>query len=210
MSSPVLDGVGIERWFGDFDVFGSLNLQLEAGGSLALTGPNGSGKSTLLRCVCGIDSPTKGAIKIAGEIVDERSPTIRSKLASVMDDLDFFPDLSVVEHLDLLARAHRMDDPEHIVDQALADVGLTRQAAQLPGTLSTGQKRRLALATAFVRPRQLLVLDEPEQRLDESGLSWLVHRLNAEKTAGLSVVFASHDPALVAAIADATLSLGDT
>ncbi|MGH3446478.1 MAG: ABC transporter ATP-binding protein, partial [Nocardioidaceae bacterium] len=111
-------------------------------------------------------------------------------------------DLSVVEHLDLLARAHRVDEADDLVRSVLTDVGLLGQASQLPGTLSSGQRRRLALATAFVRPRKLLVMDEPEQRLDEAGLEWLALRLKHEKANGLSVLLASHDAGLVEAVAD--------
>ena len=58
------------------------------------------------------------------------------------------------------------------------------QSGQLPGTLSSGQRRRLALASAFVRPRRLLILDEPEQRLDEAGLEWLAERLPGRRPPG--------------------------
>jgi len=126
-----------------------------------------------------------------------------------MDDMDFFPDLSVVEHLDLFARAHGIENVEEVVDAVLTEVGLVPQAAQLPGTLSSGQRRRLALASAFVRPRRLLVLDEPEQRLDAAGMEWLVDRLTREKKQGLGVLLASHHQPLVDAVADDDLFLGD-
>ena len=113
--------------------------------------------------------------------MSETSPEIRRDVATVIDDLDFFPDLSVVEHLDLLARAHGQDDPDAMVDEVLDEVQLVPQAGQLPGTLSSGQRRRLALATAFVRPRKLLIMDEPEQRLDVEGVAWLSQRLQAER-----------------------------
>jgi ABC-2 type transport system ATP-binding protein len=142
--------------------------------------------------------------------VDERSPRIRRDMAVVMDDLDFFPDLSVIEHLDLFARAHGVEDAEAVVDAVLAEVELEPQADQLPGTLSSGQRRRLALASAFVRPRRLLVLDEPEQRLDAKGLVWLAERLQREKADGLGVLLATHDPELVAALADSVVDLDRT
>jgi ABC-2 type transport system ATP-binding protein len=88
-------------------------------------------------------------------------------------------------------------------------VRLVPQSAQLPGTLSSGQRRRLALASAFVRPRRLLVLDEPEARLDESGVAWLIDRLEREKADGLGILFASHHPVLTEAVADRVLSLDD-
>jgi ATPase subunit of ABC transporter with duplicated ATPase domains len=73
--------------------------------------------------------------------------------------------------------------------------------------LSSGQRRRLALATALVRPRKLLVLDEPEARLDSAGVAWLAAMLIAEKKTGTSILFASHDAALVDAVADETVTL---
>ncbi|MGH3508737.1 MAG: ABC transporter ATP-binding protein, partial [Nocardioidaceae bacterium] len=154
---------GLRRRFGNVDVVSGLDLDVRAGKAVILVGRNGSGKSTVLRCVTGADTPTAGTVELRGVPVDERNPAIRIDLAAVMDDMDFFPDLSVVEHLDLFARAHRTPDAEEAVNEVLEEVGLTAQASQLPGTLSSGQRRRLALASAFVRPRRLLVLDEPEQ-----------------------------------------------
>ncbi|MET0468060.1 MAG: ABC transporter ATP-binding protein [Aeromicrobium sp.] len=207
--APLLRVRGLTRHFGGLQVLTGLDLEVESGRALALVGPNGSGKTTALRCIAGADEVTAGTVELDGAPLDERSAATRRDLAVVMDDLDFFPDLSVVEHLDLLARAHRVDDAESVVDGVLADVGLEDQAAQLPGTLSSGQRRRLALASAFVRPRRLLILDEPEQRLDVDGLAWLTERLLAEKADGLGILLVSHDPDLVGTVADEVLDLGE-
>ena len=205
---PRLRVRGLTRRFGDVDVVKGLDLDLAAGAAVALVGRNGAGKSTVLRCVSAADPPTAGTVELDGEPVDERSPHTRRHMAVVMDDIDFFPDLSVVEHLDLFARAHGVPDAEAVVDAA-HEVALVPQSAQLPGTLSSGQRRRLALASAFVRPRRLLVLDEPEARLDEAGLEWLVERLLHEKADGLGILLASHHPALVDAVADRVLNLDE-
>jgi ABC-2 type transport system ATP-binding protein len=206
---PLLRVRDLTRHFGDLHVLTGLDLDLRSGRALALVGPNGAGKSTALRCIAGADKPTSGTIELDGAPLDERSAATRRDLAVVMDDLDFFPDLSVVEHLSLLARAHRVADADTVVDAVLADVGLEHQAAQVPGTLSSGQRRRLALASAFVRPRRLLILDEPEQRLDAAGLDWLAGRLLAEKADGLGILLVSHDAVLVEAVADKVLDLGE-
>jgi len=205
---PLLRVRGLSRHFGEHEVVKDLDLDVMAGTAVALIGPNGSGKSTVLRCITGTDKPSDGTVHLDGRKLDERDPRIRSALAVVMDDIDFFPDLSVVEHLDLFARAHGVDDADDLVDEVLHDVGLMEQSGQLPGTLSTGQRTRLALASAFVRPRRLLVLDEPEQRLDKQGLGWLAERLNADKAGGLGILMASHDQSLIEAVADRTVELG--
>jgi ABC-2 type transport system ATP-binding protein len=206
---PRLRVRGLTRRFGQVDVVRGLDFDLAAGKAVALVGRNGAGKSTVLRCVSAADVPTSGTVELDGLPVDERSPQTRRDMAVVMDDMDFFPDLSVVEHLDLFARAHSVPDAEEVVNAVLEEVRLTPQAAQLPGTLSSGQRRRLALASAFVRPRRMLVLDEPEARLDEAGLAWLVDRLQREKADGLAILMASHDASLVKAVADRVLNLDD-
>jgi ABC-2 type transport system ATP-binding protein len=206
---PLLRVRDLVRRFGEVDVVDGLDLDVAAGTAVALVGRNGAGKSTVLRCITGADQPTSGTIELDGEVLDERSSRVRSAFAVVMDDMDFFPDLSVVEHLDLFAKAHRVPDAESVVDEVLHELGLMPQSGQLPGTLSSGQKRRLALASAFVRPRRLLVLDEPEQRLDTAGLEWLAARLQREKAAGLGVLMASHAPELVDAVADRVVVIGE-
>lgn len=206
--TPLLTVTDLTKAFGNHVVVDSFNLEVAPGQAVALVGRNGAGKSTILRCLVGVDRPTSGEIQLCGRRMDERDPQVRSDMAVVIDDIDFFPDLSVVEHLDLLARAHSVEDPDAVVDQVLADVDLVAQSGQLPMTLSSGQRRRLALATIFVRPRLLLVLDEPEQRLDVEGVAWLGRRLRAERDRGVGIVMASHDPELVAAVGADVVTIG--
>jgi len=208
MTEALLTVRGITRRFADRTILAGVDLDVAEGEAVGVVGPNGSGKSTLLRCIVGADEANSGTAELAGRPLDERMPEIRRDLAVVMDDLDFFPDLSVVEHLDLMARAHAQPDAEEIVNVALAEVGLMEVSGQLPSTLSSGQRRRLALASVFVRPRRLLVLDEPEQRLDVEGVRWLGDKLVAEKAAGRAILLVSHDADLVAKVCDRVVRLG--
>lgn len=206
--ATILKVNALKRAYGSHTIFERFNLEVRAGEAIALTGRNGAGKSTLLRCLVGADRADEGSVEVCGNPMVETSAQIRRDVATVIDDLDFFPDLSVVEHLDLLARAHGIADPDPLVDEVLEEVQLVPQSGQLPGTLSSGQRRRLALATAFVRPRRLLVMDEPEQRLDTEGVRWLTDRLKTERAEGLAIVFASHEPALVESVASRVVELG--
>lgn len=205
--TSVLKVTGLKKAFGPVVIVDGFNLEVRAGEAVALTGRNGAGKSTVLRCVVGAERPDEGTVTVNGIPVSETNPEIRREVATVIDDLDFFPDLSVVEHLDLLARAHGIPDAEAAVDEVLHEVQLVPQSGQLPATLSSGQRRRLALATAFVRPRSLLILDEPEQRLDTEGVEWLAQRLQAERARGLAILMASHEPTLVKAVATRVVRL---
>ena len=205
----VLKAEGLKKSYGPVTIIEDFNLTVREGEAVALVGRNGAGKSTILRCLVGADRPDEGAITICGNKLSETNPQVRRDLATVIDDLDFFPDLAVVEHLDLLARAHGLEDPDGLVDDVLEEVQLVPQAGQLPSTLSSGQRRRLALATAFVRPRRVLVLDEPEQRLDVEGVEWLGARLKEDMRQGLAIVLASHEPSLVAAIGAREVRVGE-
>lgn len=200
---------GLTQRYAERVVVEDLSFSVAAGQALALVGPNGSGKTTVLRCLAGSAEPSAGKVLLDGSPVDERSVALRRDVATLLDDLDFFPDLTAAEHLDLLARAHGNPEPEDLVDTVLDDIGLLPAADQLPGSLSSGQRRRLALATTLVRPRTVLILDEPEQRLDTDGVRWLTDRLVEEKNSGTAIVFASHDPTLVEAVADHTISLAE-
>ncbi|MDX8054237.1 ABC transporter ATP-binding protein [Lentzea sp. BCCO 10_0798] len=190
--------------YGGVPVFANLSFTVGPGEAVAVVGANGSGKSTLLRCLVGAEALDSGSVLLGGAEMDESSGAVRSAVASLLDDADYFPDVSVVEHLRLLAWLHGSSSD---VLAVLAEVGLTSVADQLPPTLSSGQRHRLGMASCFVRPRSVLVLDEPEQRLDAAGRTWLRSRLLAEKAAGVAVVFASHDHELVEAVACRTVTL---
>jgi ABC-type multidrug transport system ATPase subunit len=222
---PDLTVTDLTRHFGGHVVLDSVSFNIQPGSAAVAVGPNGSGKTTLLRCVVGAEEPDSGRVALGGHALDEADPWVRARVAVLLDDVDFFPDLSVAEHLRLLAFAHGVGpegsrdqsagadgaagaadvDP---VDRIIADLALEEARDQLPGTLSSGQRRRLALASCFVRPRQLLVLDEPEQRLDVAGREWLAARLQREKEAGVAILMASHDPDVFGAVADQQIELG--
>ncbi|MBB5907580.1 ABC transporter ATP-binding protein [Actinoalloteichus hymeniacidonis] len=204
----MLEVTGVTRRFGTHTVLDGVGFTTAPGRASVLVGPNGAGKTTLLRCVAGADHPDEGEITWAGRPIRETDPRIRAALAVGLDDADFFPDVSVVEHLDLLARAHGDDDPAEMLEELLEELELAAVADQLPGTLSSGQRRRLGLASCLVRPRELLILDEPEQRLDAAGKRWLVDRLLAEKAAGVAILISCHDESIAGAIADEQVQVG--
>jgi ABC-2 type transport system ATP-binding protein len=176
---------------------------------VAVVGPNGSGKSTLLRTLVGLLEPLDGTVAFAGAPVDERSAAFRRDVAAVLDDDAFFVSLTGREHLLLTARGHGVAAAEEVVDAEVEAFGLGERADALPSELSSGQRRRLALAAAFVRPARLLVLDEPERRLDAGMRARLAARLAALRDAGTAVLLASHDADVVVTVADEVLVVDD-
>jgi ABC-2 type transport system ATP-binding protein len=195
--------------YGEEPVCAPVSLAVGPGEALAVIGANGTGKSTLLRTVLGLQEPLGGTAEVLGAPADPRTTDFRAGVAAVLGDDAFFPALTVTEHLRLVAYGHAVPDAEGVVADLLAEFGLTERADALPSALSSGQRRRVLLAAAFARPRSLLVLDEPEQRLDAGMRNHLTARLVEEREAGGAVLVASHDPAVVAGAATGVLLLSD-
>ncbi len=195
--------------YGGEPVCAPVTVSVAAGTALGVIGPNGAGKSTVLQTLVGLLPALHGTVTLDGREVDEREAGFRRAVATVLDDDAFFPSLTGAEHLLLTARGYGVADAEQVVQAQIEEFGLADRAHALPSALSSGQRRRLALAAAFVRPARLLVLDEPERRLDAQMRRRLAARIAADVAGGLTVVFASHDPDFLATVARRVLVVDD-
>lgn len=207
---PLLQLSGVRHGYGERPVLNDIDLVLEAGDGVALTGPNGSGKSTLLRLAAGREQPSAGRITHRGTLVSEDRRDIRAAFATALDKGADYPDLSVREHLLLVALAHGLaEDADETVDEALTAHRLADHARSRPAELSSGLRQLLALATTAVRPYQLLLLDEPEQHLDTEARRALAERLNDARDRRAAVLLATHDHQLAGEVADRVLTVTD-
>lgn len=207
---PLLVLTGVSRRYGERLALSPVDLTLAAGQCVAVLGANGSGKSTLLRIAAGRDTPTTGQAAYAGRGLRQDDLVVRTEIAVVGDMVSTYPDLTVREHLQLVAVAHGAGRAaDDLVDTALRECRLADHGSALPGSLSSGQLQALHLAVALVRPRRLMILDEPEQRLDPAARRWLAGLLSAEKRAGAAMLMATHHTELAAAVADHVVVLGD-
>lgn len=184
-----------------------VDLTVDAGEAVFVVGMNGVGKSTFLRTCLGLLPSVGGQVHLVGEQADPASPRQRAAVSRDLGQESFFPALSVREHLSMVCWGHGVAAGASL-DDLLAEFELTMVGDVVPTLLSSGQRRRLALAAALARPRSLLVLDEPEQHLDVSARAALAGRLHAERLAGGGLLVVSHDPDLVATCATAVLLLG--
>ncbi|WBB70718.1 ABC transporter ATP-binding protein [Micromonospora sp. WMMD812] len=178
--------------YGSTTVLDGVDLRVPTGTALALTGENGVGKSTLLRCVTGLQEPSGGEVVVLGG-TPGRGVAFWRQVATTVESPTWYHGLTVREHLDLVRVANGGDPADGRIDEVSTLLGIDALADSLPITLSSGQRQRFLLAATFVRPSRLLVLDEPEQRLDTTVKRALADHLRAYVTAGGTLLMASHD-----------------
>lgn len=191
MANHIIDAQELSKDYGDGPALAPLTLQVEAGERVALVGHNGSGKSTLLKMAAGMLTPSAGSVKIAGQPVG--SIGARRARSYLADSPSFYDDLSVREHLEYVARLHGVEDWESMSDDLLEHLGLTDRADDLPTTFSRGLRQKAAIAIAFIRPFELLLVDEPFVGLDAQGREALVQLFDQVAEAGATLIVATHE-----------------
>jgi len=198
------------------EVLKGVNLDIPPGDFLALMGPSGSGKTTLLNLMGGLDTPTEGAIEVAGDRIDKMSGSKLSAwrarhIGFVFQMYNLLPVLTAAKNVELpllLAPLSGSQRRQH-VQTALAIVGLEHRAKHLPRQLSGGEQQRVGIARAIVTDATLILADEPTGDLDRKtgdGILDLLQALNTQH--GKTIVMVTHDPH-AAARASRTLHMVD-
>ncbi len=197
-------GFGVQHLTKRYDrttVLDDLTLEVSSGRALVLRGPNGAGKTTLLRCLLGAERPDSGQVILDGRPHDPASYAYWSQVYGILDDFTWFPELTLGDHFTLL-------DPAADAEAALDSFGIVHLHDRIPVSLSSGQLRRAALATMLVRAWRVLLLDEPEQRLDDAGLTRLAVALNRFQAERRTVVLSTHSDRLQALVDGDVVTLG--
>jgi ABC-2 type transport system ATP-binding protein len=194
---PAVEVDGLYVSYGSTPVLVDIALTVPAGGGVCVTGENGIGKSTLLRCVSSLQQPDEGTIRVFGGDPGS-TPEFWRAVVTTVEPPTWYPGLTAREHAELVCRAHGMDPADAGIDEALEKFGLAGHGDAIPPSLSSGQKQRLTLAIALLRPSSLLILDEPEQRLDPEGRASVAGLLADYIKSGGSLLMASHDDVFAA------------
>jgi ABC-type multidrug transport system ATPase subunit len=195
-ATPALEARALTKTYGDLPASGPLDLTVAPGERVVLLGHNGSGKTTFLRMAAGLIEPTGGSVTVHGHAVG--SMPARAATSFLGDTPVFYDDLSVWEHLEYLARLHDTQDWEQHAADLLDALGLTARADHLPTTFSRGLRQKAAIAVAFVRPFELLLVDEPFVGLDLTGRDALLELFRAAHRDGAALVIATHELTTVA------------
>lgn len=159
---------GLTKQFGKLVAVDHVDLTVPRSHVYGFLGPNGSGKSTTIRMLCGLLTPTAGEIEVLGLSIPRQAEALRRRIGYMTQKFSLFEDLSVRENLEFLAAAHdvpKARSPQR-VDELIEQYDFADRQRQLAGTMSGGQKQRLALAGAVVHEPELLFLDEPTSAVD--------------------------------------------
>ncbi|MGI9233876.1 MAG: ATP-binding cassette domain-containing protein [Woeseiaceae bacterium] len=167
-SAFAIEARSLSKDFGDLRAVNSLDLTVPRGQIYGFLGPNGSGKSTTIRMLCGLLTPTEGSATVLDTAVPGDSKKLKPKIGYMTQRFSLFGDLTVLENLQFIAEiySYPATDRARRIGELLDKYDLSRQRSQLAGTMSGGQRQRLALACAVLHHPELLLLDEPTSAVD--------------------------------------------
>jgi ABC-2 type transport system ATP-binding protein len=185
------------------------DVVLDGGKCVVLRGPNGSGKTTMLRILAGTMTPSEGKATLDGSPVDERRDSTRAAIAALIGAPATYRDLTLVDHLVLIDSTWgQVGGPAvNRAGEILELLEIGHLAERFPHELSSGQQQLFHLAMVLVRPSSILILDEPEQRLDPDKRDLLTEILLDRKADRRSLHIACHDPAMTSALADSIVDI---
>ncbi|MGZ5311358.1 MAG: ABC transporter ATP-binding protein [Solirubrobacterales bacterium] len=166
--SPAIRLHGLARDYGERRALAGVDLELDAGATLAVLGPNGSGKSTLLRVLAGLLRPSAGEARVLGCALPGEAWRLRGRVGFLAHEPLLYRDLSPRENLRLAARLHGLEPAgsEERIGALLAAVEMEGRADDRVAELSAGMAQRVAACRAVLHEPELLLLDEPDSHLD--------------------------------------------
>jgi heme ABC exporter ATP-binding subunit CcmA len=189
--------------YGRQSVLRGLSLRVDAGEVVVIVGANGSGKSTLFSILSGLEAPHEGTLSFGGREVANVDEEIRAKIGYVAHAPQVYSRLSARENLDFFAALRQTRGLAQRSSAAmLKRLGLEHALDSAVSTFSRGMVQRVALARAFAQISDLYLLDEPFTALDRPGVATVAALIHEEKARGAGILVASHDPSVVAQIAD--------
>lgn len=158
----------LTKRYKNFTSVNSVSLHIRKGSIYGFLGPNGAGKSTTMKMLLGLTAPTKGSFIIDGKRFPNDRMAVLKEIGSFIESPSFYANLTGRENLDIIRRILKL--PESAVEDALELVGLTEFGGRLAKKYSLGMKQRLGLAGALLGRPPILILDEPTNGLDPSGI----------------------------------------
>ena len=187
------------KGYGHTTILDDISFVAKEGRVTAFLGPNGAGKSSTLRILLGLDQATSGSATIAGKnYKDIRNPLF--VVGATFDGLGSPSDRTVYQHLRIVAASNGIEKSR--IHEVLAITDIAHKKNESIGHLSLGETQRVSLATALLGNPQFLILDEPTNGLDPSGIRWLRNFLKEQSEEGKTILLSSHILSEVEAVTD--------
>jgi len=189
---------------GTLDILQDIDFTLGARETAAIVGASGSGKSTLLSIIAGLDAPSRGTVRLAGEDLfaideDERAGLRARQVGFVFQSFQLLANLTALENVMLPLELADRKDARKAATEMLGRVGLGQRLGHYPRVLSGGEQQRVALARAFVVQPALLLADEPTGSLDfATGEQVMRLMFDLNRELGTTLVLVTHDRAIAA------------
>jgi ABC-2 type transport system ATP-binding protein len=185
---------GLSKRFGNLVAVDGVDLTVPKAAVYGFLGPNGSGKSTTIRMLCGLLTPSAGEIEVLGLKIPAQAEALKRRIGYMTQKFSLFEDLTVRENLEFIATVQ--DLPRKAMQARVAELlqqyRFEDRANQLAGTMSGGQKQRLALACAVVHKPELLFLDEPTSAVDPESRRDFWEKLFELADAGTTLLVSTH------------------
>ena len=188
----ILSTSGLTKVYDSYECVSKLNMSVSEGRIYGFLGPNGAGKSTTLKMILGLVRPTAGEINIFGKKLSPKNRIeILRNIGSLIESPSYYGHLTAKENLSIFASL--ADVPVKNIDKVLSIVRLDRQQRKRVSQFSLGMKQRLGLASAMLTFPKLLILDEPTNGLDPSGIQEMRELIKSlPEQYGMTVIVSSH------------------
>ena len=185
---------GLTKRFKDLVAVDHVDLSVPKASVYGFLGPNGSGKTTTIRMLCGLMTPTEGEIEVLGLHLPKEAEALRRRIGYMTQKFSLFEDLTVRENLEFLAAVQDMPHAQARtrIDQLIQQYHFADREKQLAGTMSGGQKQRLALAGAVIHSPELLFLDEPTSAVDPESRRDFWEKLFELADGGTTILVSTH------------------
>ncbi len=185
---------GLTKRFGRLTAVDHLDLDVPQSIIYGFLGPNGSGKTTAIRMLCGLLTPSEGGATVLGLDVPEHAPALKPQIGYMTQKFSLYGDLTVQENLEFIADiySYARKDRKNRIEELIENYDLVQQRKQFAGTMSGGQKQRLALACAVLNKPKLLLLDEPTSAVDPKSRRDFWAKLFALADSGTTILVSTH------------------
>jgi heme exporter protein A len=192
-SPAAVELTGVARRLGRRWALRGVTLRVDPGEVVAIVGPNGSGKTTLLRVIGAALAPTRGAGRVFGRDLVDETDAVREVSGMLGHGTGLYDDLTAAENLGFALQMYGEAPSATSIDRALEAVGLREHASERVRALSSGMRRRVALARLVLRRPRLLLLDEPYNSFDAAGVAAVDALIGETARAGGAALVVTHD-----------------